>query len=367
MAETLVGAGYDVTVVCKLADDLPRDETVNGVRYIRVPMRARFLRPRSGLLKFRAFASFVGKTVMALKPTIIHANDLISLPAATRLAEALRAKVVFDVHDLYLHGPKKRSRLAYWHGERVEWDHIRLADAVMTVSDGMADHLRDAYRIRRPAVVMNAPDGIGHADPSPRRLRDEIGLSDDQPLGVYTGARSRSRGLERLVHALSAAPGVHMAMVGHSQSVSDSSLMSIAREGGSADRLHLLPPVPHTEVPSFIASADFGVLPYHVNCANHEYSMPHKLFESVFAGLPVAVPSLHEVRKFVESTGTGLVMNALDVDDIGKTLRLMASRRSELRIDPDKVKSLVGRFGWPVQAKVIVDLYAGLSTDRPGH
>ncbi len=88
----------------------------------------------------------------------------------------------------------------------------------------------------------------------------ELGSSGLLHLGSLSLV-GRSRGLERLVHALSAAPGVHMAMVGHSQSVSDSSLMSIAREGGSADRLHLLPPVPHTEVPSFIASADFGVLP----------------------------------------------------------------------------------------------------------
>ena len=78
ISETLAEVGHRVTVICKLAPGLAADERINGVRYVRVPMRARPLRPRSGVFKFSAFESFVEETVLTLRPTILHANDLIA-------------------------------------------------------------------------------------------------------------------------------------------------------------------------------------------------------------------------------------------------------------------------------------------------
>lgn len=365
IAETLADAGHSVTIICKQADGLPVDAVSGGVRYVRVPMWSRSLLPRVGLLKFSEFESFVRDKVLEIRPTVIHANDLIALQAATRLARQIGAKVVLDIHDLYLHGPKKRTGLAYWHGERVERANIRLADAVITVSNGIAEHLQRLYGIARPAVVLNAPYiPSGSVAGTSRRLRDEIGLAADQPLAVYTGGRSRSRGLDRLVRAMADVEGLHVAMVGHAQSAEDPSLRKIALDGGYADRLHLLPPVPHTLVTSYISSADFGVIPYHVECLNHQYSMPHKLLEAVFAGLPVAVPDLREMRRFVNATETGLVMNALDVADIARAMRTLAAKRKELRLSKDKVWALNEEYGWEVQAATLRSVYDRLYLHR---
>ena len=365
MAETLVSAGHAVTIVCKHVDPLPRDETVNGDRYLRVPMRARTLRPRSGLFKFRAFTSFVEDTVKKLRPTVIHANDLIALPAATSIGRNIGAKVVYDVHDLYLHGPKKRSALGNWHGRNVEGHNIRVADSVITVSDSLAGHLQKSYRIPLPKVVLNAPDvrAVTGESVSILGLREIVGLPPETPLAVYTGLRHSNRGLDRLVRALGMVPDMHLALVGHSMGNIDDSLNHIAALEQIENRLHILPPVPHDLVTAFISSADFGVIPCDFNCLNDQYSMPHKLFESVFAGLPTAVSDLPEMRRFVELTRAGIVMNARNIEDIAATMRKMAAEKDALRLGPEKVAALKRKYGWPAQAKVLLGVYDRLGAE----
>lgn len=362
IAEALVTSGRAVTVVCKYIEGLPRRERINGVSYVRVPMRARLLRPRSGVFKFRAFESFVADEALSAKPAAIHANDLIALPAAVRIAGMTGAKVVYDVHDLYLHGPKRRSRLARWHGERTEQHNIRLADAVMTVSDGLADHLQRTYGITRPAVVMNAPAiRPPEAESDQRRaLRDELNLRPEVPLAVYTGARHSSRGLENIVSALGRVTELHLALVGHKVRGLDDELRRIAERGGCLERLHILPPVPHDLVTAYISSADFAVISVSVSILNHRFAMPHKLFEAVFAGLPVAVSQHSAMDQFVAETGTGMAMDTDDVAAIAAALTSMTEQRAALRIDDTTVAGLKAAYGWPVQERKLLEVYDDL-------
>ncbi len=362
IAETLADAGHSVTIICKQADGLPIDAIARGVRYVRVPMRWRTVLPRVGLLKFSTFESFVRDKVLEIRPTVIHANDLIALPAATRLARRIGAKVVVDIHDLYLHGPKKRSRLSRLHGRKTEEWHIKLADAVLTVSEGIADHLRDTHGIARPVVVMNAPDpdAVSADAAEIATVREVIGLSPQVPLGVYTGARHLVRGTDRLVAALAEVPGLQFAMVGQAPAQVDGHLLDLARSAGCADRLHLLPPVPHEDVTRFIASADFGIVPQNAQCLNHEYSMPHKLFEMVFAGLPIAVSNLREMSAFVRRTECGIVMERGDVDDIAATMRRLINERGSLKLSPHRLSKLIRDYGWPSQARKLLDVYEQL-------
>lgn len=353
----LARAGHTVTVICKLADGLLPEEEVDGVRYVRVPMRARLLKPRSGPMMFRAFASFVERPAQALKPDIVDAHDLIALPAAIRIARETGAKVLYDVHDLYLHQPKRRSRFAYWFGERTEKRNIKLADAVITVSDGMADYLRSSYGIPRPILVMNAPEVKPADGGSQRNLRSELGLGPDVPLGVYTGGRNRSRGLDKLVQALGQVPALHLALVGHRQGGDDTQLRRIAEAGSWDHRLHIVPPVHHDRVVNYVASADFAILPYHVDCLNHEVTIPTKLFEAVFAGLPVVVHKNRALREFVEATGTGLVTDSRDVESMANTLRHMVRDQDQLHLSDEKVSSLIREYGWPTQAKRLLEVY----------
>jgi len=61
-----------------------------------------------------------------------------------------------------------------------------------------------------------------------------------------------------------------------------------------------------------LGAADCSVIAIQNVCLSYYYCFPNKLFESVLAGLPVAVADLLELRRFVDQYGVGLVMDETD-------------------------------------------------------
>ena len=367
-AEAAASAGHEVTVLSKLQKkrNYPKQEICKGVLYRRVKY-SRYKYPI--LRKLPMTRRITGSTlryVRDIEPDIIHAHDLETLPIAVRLSGRLGGrsrkspKVLYDSHELNVDlVMPNRSELKTRYLKWLERKFIKNADAVVTVSEGIADYLETEYGIRRPTLVMNAPavDMGRNASVPVRKLREEIGLPPDVPLAVYTGYRNRGRGLERLVSAMALVPGLHLAFVGMAVKDIDDRLAAIADGCGNSDRLHLLPPVPHGIVSPYIATADFALMPYYDPCLTNQYAMPNKLFEAVFAGLPVVTSRLEELSRFIGRTDTGVVTNMENDADIAASMKLMSEERKSRRLSADKVAELTREFGWDVQAGRLLATY----------
>ncbi len=91
--------------------------------------------------------------------------------------------------------------------------------------------------------------------------------------------------------------GVHVAfVVAHPPSRYVEGLVARAAELGVADRVHLLPYVPHDQVVSFLASADAGVIPIH-HWPNHEVALITKFFEYAHARLPMIISDVRAMAR----------------------------------------------------------------------
>ncbi len=122
-------------------------------------------------------------------------------------------------------------------------------------------------------------------------------LDADTPLLVYTGLVTRNRGLELMLEALAQLPGFHLAMVGRAEPQIAAALARQAQALGVVERVHGVAPVPPEELIDFIASGDVAVIAAPDACLSYRYSLPNKLFEALFAGLPLVVTSeLEDMR-----------------------------------------------------------------------
>ncbi|MEE3920634.1 glycosyltransferase [Micromonospora sp. BRA006-A] len=83
-------------------------------------------------------------------------------------------------------------------------------------------------------------------------------------------------------------------------------LEELAAELGVADRVHLLPYVPHWQVSAFVAPADLGVIPIH-HKPNHEIALITKFFEYAHGGLPMVVSDVRTMAEATRATGHGEV------------------------------------------------------------
>jgi len=110
-----------------------------------------------------------GKAIDGLAPDLIHANDFRMLGVGARAITRARAagrdvKLVWDAHE-FLPGVQSWQNNRRWLPANLahEREYAPYADAVITVSETLAELLQQTHKLpRRPDVVLNAPD-IDHA------------------------------------------------------------------------------------------------------------------------------------------------------------------------------------------------------------
>ncbi|MFF9863897.1 glycosyltransferase [Streptomyces sp. NPDC013953] len=309
-----------------------------------------------------------GPVIDELKPDIIHANDFRMLGVGSRAKLRARAagrkvQLVWDAHEFL---PGVRS----WANQRklpamvaYEREHAKYADAVMTVSGGLADLLQKSHELReRPAVVLNAPDAAATSrftdEPVPD-IRGLCGIGPDVPLLVYSGLAARQRGLGIMVEGLPELPEAHVLFVASSPELPYvKELMARAEELGVADRVHALPYVPHWQVVPFLSGADVGVIPIH-HWPNHEIALITKFFEYSHARLPLVVSDVKTMAEVTRETGQGEVFRAEDVTDYVRAVRAVLA-------DPKRytaayeVEGRLDEWTWEAQAKVLDSVYTRL-------
>ena len=310
-------------------------------------------------LETEEYTSIVYSHAVQLRPDVVHCHDLATLPAGVAISKKCACKLVYDSHELEMHRNAKYTKANQRKRRKNERAGITRADAVITVSDSIADHLRDDYRIRRPHVVMNAPDFDEH-EHSIRTVRDDLCLSSDTPLAVYVGSVTINRGLEYVVKALKLYPELHFATVGPRRPATQAELYDLAVELQVLDRLHFVDPVPPKAVVGYIATCDVSVLPIQNVCLSYYYCMPNKLLESVFANIPVAVADLLEMRRFVEAFRCGLVMDEKSPDSIANAIKSIVKDRAGFMVPIDLRQQINDTYTWKVQEGKLLSLYEGL-------
>lgn len=412
-AEAARAAGYDCHVVGTLTGGLPDHEVVNGVTYHRValkigleglimglwprlyPLARAGSKARRALRRVRAGATAsaqagpAGRTGPAgllaravkniplglacvrgaycfclypklaeLAGHIYHAHELHSLAPCVLAARASGAKVVYDSHELEAH------RNAPWSGHvRASWARherrlIGHADSIVTVSQGCADALRDAYSLPEVTVVRNTPPR--RQEPAPTGLRASLGVGEQVPLIVYVGSATFNRGLENVLLALRHLPGYVLATVGPCREGVRDDLMNLASRLDLGGRVFMHEKVPADQVVSFIASADLSIMPIQKACLSYYYCLPNKLFESAFAAVPVVASDFPDMRRFITDNDVGEVCDETDPLSIAQAIRKVHKSRAGY-FTPAKIDRIRRQYCFERESRKLLAIYDRLT------
>ncbi|WP_088318035.1 glycosyltransferase [Kineosporia sp. R_H_3] len=302
-----------------------------------------------------------GPVLDELAPDLLHANDFrmcgVAARAAARAAAlGRRVPVVYDVHEWVAGVASKTPR---WRAANTghEAEYIGRADAVITVSDRLAEMLQERYRlVDRPRVVLNAPRFEPDAPAPDGGLRAACGLADDVPLLVYSGSAAPQRGIDTVVDALVHLPPVHLALViAHPARAEE--ITARARQAGVADRVHVLPYVAPQDVVPFLRSATAGLIPIH-HVPNHEIALITKYFEYAHAGLPIISSDTDTMGTTTRALGNGEVFVAEDVADLVRAVAAVTADPRRYRAAYDRHADVLRSWSWHEQEAVLLDVYA---------
>ena len=297
---------------------------------------------------------------LSLQPDVLHANDLNTLPAGAVVARRCRCGLVYDSHELWLHrniGSRSRfvDRLVWGRFER---SLIGRCDAVISVAAGICEWLARKYGVQHPHLVRNAQPY--EAPPKRgREIADRIGLTDDAPICLYAGAITFNRGLELLIEAAVHMPGVHIVIMGYATNAEyEKGLLSLARANGTLDRVvHFLPAVPREDLLVWTASADLSVVPTQGVCMSYRFEASNKIFQSLMAGVPLAMSDHEEMRRLVEEWGVGVLFDERDPKAIADcVLRCLADREGMVRMR-EKCLLAARTLNWEHEEATLLSIY----------
>lgn len=319
-------------------------------------------RTRSDLPEILDLDEALAPVLVELRPDVLHAHHPFVLATAFAVRDELRAvgheaKVVYDARENFVGIPEIEQGSIRRHAVLVaqEQAHIRDCAGVSTVSEPIADVLRERYSLTtRPAVILNTPVlGGGVEGPT---VRDVAGLAEGVPLLVYSGTISHARGIDTLVRGLALVPEAHLVIVSVPfPHPSMPALEELARSLGVGDRLHVAPPVGQGQLIHYLSGADVAVHPMPGGSPNHDQALPNKLFEYLHAGLPLVVSDARLMADFVRAHGVGEVFAAGDETSYARAVSaaLASSRR-----EGEAVERLAREYSWQAQEDTILKYYA---------
>jgi len=307
-----------------------------------------------GPFRTRIWDRSVADTFQGWNLAAISAHSWGVLPLAARLARGAGAALLYEPHELEshtAHTPGWLRWLARWTENRL----IKRCDAVVVVSDSIADWYAKTYDIPRPVVVRNMPAlPVGGVPPADRRLwRDRFEIPEDHIIFIYQGGLFPGRRIEQLILVFARAkPDRHVVFMGYGE------LEELVRAAAQRHpNIHFAPAVKPDEVLRHTAGADVGLVGVEKVCLSYYYSLPNKLFEYLMAGIPALMPAYPEMVRVAGTSACGwtvgerhedwlAVVNGLDADAV-----TAAKRRA---------RAAVAANSWEMEQKKLLAVYLSL-------
>lgn len=361
-AKTLADAGHEVTVLALASKELPHAEPADGYEIRRVAefTSAGIADPARKITQQRQRTRAFRDAAVALNPAVVHAHDTPALPAAYHAAAEAGAALVYDAHELYPDSLEQRPIQGAWpvraYWRRVEARYATHASAVLTVSDGLREVLRQRYGVEA-VVVANAPDLQPIADRG--ALRRRLRVSEDTVIVLYQGRLAADRALEALVDAVTPLHNATLVVQGSGAAIS--AMHERAVSNGVADRVVFMGQVPWKQLFTATCGADIGTCFLDGVTLNHQLAWPNRLFMYFMAGIPSVVSSLPGMDALVQHGRLGLTVPPGDVPKMTAALKRLAGDESlRTQMGERARRAAESRFNWETASRGLLDAYARL-------
>lgn len=205
------------------------------------------------------------------------------------------------------------------------------ADAVMAVSEALADHLvADGVDREKIHVVPNGADiDVFAAAPSRDECRAKLGLGDEFTIG-FVGSLKAWHGVDVLLAAfeMMRRRGTDARLVIVGTGPCETALREQAARFGLNGAVSFTGAVAHEEIPALLGAMDVAAAPF--RDAPGFYFSPIKLFEYMAAGTCVVASRLGQIAEVIEDGVTGLLCDPGDPKALAAALE-RARRSVELR------------------------------------
>ena len=242
----------------------------------------------------------------------------------------------------------------------IERRNLERASAIHVTSEREAEEAA-AFGLKLPPV-REIPNGVALEDAAAQPPSAPIeAIVNAEPFGLFLGRINWKKGLDRLIGALSRVPAIRLVIAGNDEENYRSVLDPIAARLGVSSRIVFTGSVHGADKAALLSHARFLALP------SYSENFGNVVVEAMAAGCPVIVSKDVGLAETVLATGAGLVVNG-DADTLGAAMSRLFDDAALRRDMGERGRAAArDRYGWPVVAGQMEDLYYSLLRRPAGH
>ena len=368
--KSLAEAGHEVHIACFHKGGKPLLEKTDRCTIHRNPISTFMFKASVGVLKFPFYFNYWRKIVNRLFEEehfdVIHVHDLPLAKVGYEMKCKYGARFVLDLHEnwpvllqLSKHTNTFLGKLLSSNKQWIEYEKkmCALADKIIVVVDE-AKHRICALGVapEKVEVVSNTLD-LDQFDPIER-----IEFKTDKFRMLYVGGVNYHRGIQVVVKAVSILKNrginVHFDLVGDGSYLSD--IKKLIDELQVQDNVTVHGFKHYTQICNLYESANVAMIP-HVKSGHTDNTIPHKIFQYLYAQIPMIVSNCDPLVRIVNETQSGMTY---EYDNPTQLADIIA----DLYTHPDQLdnyiqhgrQAVIEKYNWKVDGAKLVALYAHL-------
>jgi glycosyltransferase involved in cell wall biosynthesis len=361
-AASLIKAGHDVHIACYKKPEQDEKEELNGLIIHRFSIRKLRHKSSVGALNFSWYFNYWNKRLSKLISQenfdTIHIHDLPLASVASKLKKKYKLKFVLDLHEnwpallnISTHTKtflgKILCSIPQW--EKYEKKHASLADRVIVVVDEAKTRLIelgvDADKI---SVVSNTLN-MGLFD-FPEQLKNP-----DFVTLVYGGGINYHRGLQYAIEAIplikEKIPNIRLWIIGDGNYLQ--TLKTLATTLNVNEYVKFWGWKGQQELLELLSQGDYAIIP-HIRSAHTDATIPHKIFQYMYAGIPIISSDCLPLERILKETGTGVCFKDQDAENFAEVFLKLVENSTFLEQSPKSGKEWVmDKYNWEEDAKIL--------------
>jgi len=267
--------------------------------------------------------------------------------SAMRLAKKMKAKLIFNVSDLWPESAEKLGivtnkrliKLAY----NLEATCYQRATLITGQTEGIVKDIQQRFPEASLYWLPNGVD-VDFYDPDkvkPTNFREKNGFTSQDVLFFYGGILGHAQGLEVIVHAANELKDqVNIQFIMQGSGPEKDKLMKL-KEDYKLNNVHFLDPVSKFEMPGIVKAVDVALVPLK-NLPLFQGAIPSKVFEALSMKKPLLLGVDGEARKhFIEKAEAGLFFEPENAIELAKQAKILALDESKRRAMGDNARKYV--------------------------
>ena len=345
--DTLVRAGHNIElVVADFSRNASGGEDLGvKIHYIPITLHGNPLKNFFEQILFNRRAASVLRN---MHPTHVHCHDLTSLLAGLWAKKKLKAKLVFDAHELRpesLWGIRARV----W--SYIEKRTIGSCDDILMPEKNRITYFKKKYpHIPEPLLLENFPRERDLPTQKFDLFRSIYPIRKNQTIILYIGSITPQRYVEELIESMMICSNQFaLVILGSTFKGYENILQKKIRQMNLTNKIFLHPPVPHSDILRYMASCDIGIALYRNDNINNYYCASNKLYEYIALNKSVLTNNYPGLLEVIKIFNQGVCLEDVNSESLAKAYVYL--------VDSTYVTPGRRKFFWEDEASVLTQLY----------